>query len=221
VRRDVAVWNYKPCKITQCYKDDNGIIEVFCSDGYLKLKGAGRIVWIMSDGENTVSDIVDVVSQNNGGSDKNDVYNKVVSLIHGLAEKHLIIPDWDPLYKKSNILKSNDMQELDVLLILAPSPQPGLTIGNKVQGMPPLGLGYIGTYLKNNNYKAKILDFNLEYVIDEALKAPLTMDTIIGRAILSKDGHVLGEFKLYPETNIEKENLFKFFINNYLKTTIR
>jgi hypothetical protein len=47
------------------------------------------------------------------------------------------------------------------------------------------------------------------------------MDTKIGTAILSKDGRVLGEFKLYPETNIEKENLFKFFINNFLKTTIR
>ncbi len=78
---------------------------------------------------------------------------------------------------------------------------------------------------ENINYftesNCKVEDFNLEYVIDEKLKAPLTMDTKIGTAILSKDGKILGEFELYPETNIEKENLFKFFINNYLKTTIR
>ena len=47
------------------------------------------------------------------------------------------------------------------------------------------------------------------------------MDTQIGSVILSKDGQLLGEFELYPETNIEKENLFKFYLQNVLKTTIR
>ncbi|HPW99498.1 MAG TPA: D-alanyl-D-alanine carboxypeptidase family protein [Sedimentibacter sp.] len=78
---------------------------------------------------------------------------------------------------------------------------------------------------ENINYftesNCKVEDFNLEYVIDENLKAPLARDTQIGRVILSKDGQVLGEFELYPETNIVKENLFKFFIQNVLKTTIR
>lgn len=74
-------------------------------------------------------------------------------------------------------------------------------------------------YFTESNCKPE--DFNLEYVIDENLKAPLNMDKRIGRAILSKDGRVLGEFELYPGANVEKENLFKFFINNFLKTTIR
>ncbi|MBU3089187.1 PqqD family peptide modification chaperone [Clostridium gasigenes] len=164
------MWNYKPCKITQCYKDKDDGIEVLSSDGYLKLRGAGRIVWIMSDGENTISEIVDEILKINESSDRNGAYSKVTNLIRGLADKMLIIPDWDPLYKKSNIMRSEDVQELDVLLILAPSPQPGLTIGNKVQGMPPLGLGYIGTYLMRNNYKCKILDFNVENVSIETLE---------------------------------------------------
>ena len=78
---------------------------------------------------------------------------------------------------------------------------------------------------ENINYftesNCKLEDFNLEYVLDENLKAPLTMDTQIGSVILSKDGQLLGEFELYPETNIEKENLFKFYLQNVLKTTIR
>ncbi len=78
--------------------------------------------------------------------------------------------------------------------------------------------GNINYFTESN---CKVEDFNLEYIIDENLKAPLNMDTKIGTAILSKDGQVLGEFDLYPETNVEKENLFKFFINNFLKTTIR
>jgi D-alanyl-D-alanine carboxypeptidase (penicillin-binding protein 5/6) len=67
----------------------------------------------------------------------------------------------------------------------------------------------------------KVEDFNLEYVIDENLKAPLNEDTVIGKAKLYKDGQVLGEFDLYPEKNIEKENLFTFYMKNVLKTTIR
>lgn len=67
----------------------------------------------------------------------------------------------------------------------------------------------------------KLEDFNLEYVIDENLKAPLTMDTKVGSAKLYKDGQVLGEFDLYPENDIVKENLFKFYMKNILKTTIK
>ena len=67
----------------------------------------------------------------------------------------------------------------------------------------------------------KVEDFNLEYVIDENLKAPLNGDTVIGKAKLYKDGQVLGEFELYPEKDIEKENLFTFYMKNVLKTTIR
>ncbi len=78
---------------------------------------------------------------------------------------------------------------------------------------------------ENINYftesNCKLEDFNLEYILDENLKAPLTRDRQIGRVILSKDGHVLGEFELYPEKDIEKENLFKFYIENVLKTTMR
>ncbi len=67
----------------------------------------------------------------------------------------------------------------------------------------------------------KVDDFNLEYRIDENLKAPLSKDTVVGILRLHKDGQVLGEFKLYPENDIEKENLSTFFINNFLKTIIR
>ena len=67
----------------------------------------------------------------------------------------------------------------------------------------------------------KVEDFNLEYIIDENLKAPLSKDTVIGSIRLHKDGQFLGEFKLYPETDVEKENLGTFFMKNFLKTIIR
>ena len=74
-------------------------------------------------------------------------------------------------------------------------------------------------YFTESNCKAE--DFNLEYVIDENLKAPLSKDLSIGKVILSKDGQILGEFELYPEKDIEKEGLFKFYLNNVLETIIK
>ncbi|NLJ57517.1 MAG: D-alanyl-D-alanine carboxypeptidase [Tissierellia bacterium] len=78
---------------------------------------------------------------------------------------------------------------------------------------------------ENINYftesNCKLEDFNLEYLLDENLKAPLNLDTSLGVARLYKDGEVLGEFELYPEKDIEKENLFKFYFKNVLQSTIR
>lgn len=50
------------------------------------------------------------------------------------------------------------MNKIDVLLILAPSPNPGLMRSFAYQGMPPLGIGYLGTYLKENGYSVRLLD---------------------------------------------------------------
>jgi D-alanyl-D-alanine carboxypeptidase (penicillin-binding protein 5/6) len=67
----------------------------------------------------------------------------------------------------------------------------------------------------------KVEDFNLEYVIEENLKAPLSQDVAIGKAILSKNGQVLGEYELYPEKNVDKDGLFKFYFKNVLETIIK
>lgn len=74
-------------------------------------------------------------------------------------------------------------------------------------------------YFTESNCKAE--DFNLEYVLEENLKAPLSKDVAIGKAVLYKDGKILGEYKLYPEKDIEKENFFKFYLNNVLENIIR
>lgn len=74
-------------------------------------------------------------------------------------------------------------------------------------------------YFAESNCKAE--DFNLEYVIEENLKAPLSGDVAIGKAILSKNGEVLSEYELYPEKTIEKEGLIKFYFENILESVIK
>ncbi|WP_234123010.1 B12-binding domain-containing radical SAM protein [Clostridium hydrogenum] len=56
------------------------------------------------------------------------------------------------------------MNELDILLALAPSPNPGLMISFEYQGMPPLGIGYLGTYLSKFNYSVKLIDMSFRDV---------------------------------------------------------
>lgn len=56
------------------------------------------------------------------------------------------------------------MNKLDVLLVNAPSAYPGSMLSHRIQGLPPLGLGYIATYVQNYGYKAQILDFYIRAV---------------------------------------------------------
>ncbi|MEL7646781.1 MAG: D-alanyl-D-alanine carboxypeptidase family protein [Sedimentibacter sp.] len=67
----------------------------------------------------------------------------------------------------------------------------------------------------------KVEDFTLEYEIDENLKAPLGSEVPIGKAVLYKEGKVLGEYLLYPEKNIDKEGFFSFYLNNVLENIIK
>jgi len=71
------------------------------------------------------------------------------------------------------------------------------------------------------NSNCKVEDFNLEYLLDENLKAPLSKDTQIGKVILSKDNEVLGEYALYPAKDIEKQPFFKFYFNNFTDKIIK
>lgn len=51
--------------------------------------------------------------------------------------------------------------DMNVLFIMPPSPNVNMTIGFDVHTMPPLGIGYIATYLENSGYSCKIIDMNI------------------------------------------------------------
>lgn len=53
-------------------------------------------------------------------------------------------------------------EDLDIVLVNAPSPHPGSVISHRIQGMPPLGIGYIATWLHHKGYKVKILDLYID-----------------------------------------------------------
>ncbi|MCI9072373.1 MAG: radical SAM protein [Lachnospiraceae bacterium] len=56
------------------------------------------------------------------------------------------------------------MSKIDILYINAPSAYPGSMLSHRIQGLPPLGLGYLATYIRQFGYTSKILDFYIRSV---------------------------------------------------------
>ena len=74
-------------------------------------------------------------------------------------------------------------------------------------------------YFTNSNSKKE--DFNVQYVLENKLKAPISKDTIVGKMIISKDNQVLGEYNLYPENDVEKISFIKFYHSKLLSSLIK
>ena len=58
----------------------------------------------------------------------------------------------------------SEHKELDILLVAVPSPNPMIYYTFDKQGMPPLGLGYLATVLKRENYSVKVVDMAVPQV---------------------------------------------------------
>ncbi len=65
------------------------------------------------------------------------------------------------------------MEQLDILYVNAPSAYPGSMLSHRIQGLPPLGLGYLATYLRQFGYRAKIIDFYIRTITLVDLKKTL------------------------------------------------
>jgi len=91
--------NYTPSRISECYKDKDGIIEITNMTGVFRLSGIGRKIWLMLDGKHTIRDIVDTICVETELKDKQLVKNEVIKLLYNLRKRKAIIVNWDPLYK--------------------------------------------------------------------------------------------------------------------------
>ncbi|WP_234123011.1 PqqD family protein [Clostridium hydrogenum] len=91
--------NYTPCRISECFGDFDEVIEITNFKGIFRLKNVGRQIWLMLNGRNTISEIVDSVFEQMNIKDRNEVRKHVIKLIKNLSEKKMIIVNWNPLYK--------------------------------------------------------------------------------------------------------------------------
>lgn len=56
------------------------------------------------------------------------------------------------------------MSKLDILFVNAPSAYPGSMLSHRIQGLPPLGLAYLATYIRQFKYTSQILDFYIRTI---------------------------------------------------------
>ena len=95
-----AMKYFNPCRLTECFSDDNDEILVISIKGLIRLKGAGRIIWNMADGKHTIYEIAEEVIHETSYEDFEIVYINCIKLMLQLNNKELLIMNWNPLFKR-------------------------------------------------------------------------------------------------------------------------
>ena len=97
----VKVEDYTPCRISECFLDKNNEIDVANLNGVdmFRLKGLGRIIWLMSDGNNTIRAIVDHLCSELKSTDREIIRDEVLQIFDAIRNKGAIVVNWNPIYK--------------------------------------------------------------------------------------------------------------------------
>ena len=90
---------YRPCRISECFLDENDTIEITSKKGLVCLSGALKSVWYMLDGKNTIDEILRELCQQLNIVDYDSLEKELGVILKQLEEKEIIIMNWDPIYK--------------------------------------------------------------------------------------------------------------------------
>ena len=94
------IYDYTPCRVTECFLDENGEIELYNEEGMtIRFRGVGRTIWYMLDGKHTIRSIVDTLCSQFSTNDKEKMLHELLAILKELKKKNLIVSNWDPLYK--------------------------------------------------------------------------------------------------------------------------
>ncbi|WPC42609.1 PqqD family protein [Clostridium sp. JS66] len=91
--------DFKPCRVIQSYKIENNKASIIGFNHVVELNSVSTVLWKMSNGKNTVKDIITEILNIFDISDENKVYDDIKKLIDMLHNEGLLIKNWDPLYK--------------------------------------------------------------------------------------------------------------------------
>jgi radical SAM superfamily enzyme YgiQ (UPF0313 family) len=165
---DFSKWT--PCRKVETYKFVDNTTHIIGFDSIIKLNATASKVWKMSDGKHSIKEIVNSLKDEFNGVARDDIEVDVTRILEQLNKKGVIVMNWDPIYKNDILLNAKpeigltlkDNEKIDIVLVQAPSANPGSIVSHRLQGMPPLGLGYLASWLKHKNYKVKILDLYID-----------------------------------------------------------
>ncbi len=94
------VMDYTPCRSINSYKTvENDRVIIITFEGTIMLQGAGREVWMHSDGKTKIGEIIRFLEKKKPSMNRADCKEGVLKLIRQLQSKGILISNWDPLYK--------------------------------------------------------------------------------------------------------------------------
>jgi radical SAM superfamily enzyme YgiQ (UPF0313 family) len=159
--------DWKPCRKLETFKTELDMVHILGFSRSIKLNMVGSIIWKMSNGKNTIMSIIKHICNIFIDVDEHQIEADVLQILIELEENGVLIQNWDPLFKSRisektiafRFEKEPSEKQIDIVLINSPSAHPGSIVSHRLYGMPPLGLGYLGTWLTQKNYAVKIIDF--------------------------------------------------------------
>ncbi|MCI9072372.1 MAG: PqqD family protein [Lachnospiraceae bacterium] len=99
--------NWKPCRVVHCYKIENGVAHIIGFDGVVRLNESATIIWDMSNGKNSLKNILSELEKIYDTVSKNELRNDLETILNVLSDKGLLVKDWDPLLKDNISQKEN------------------------------------------------------------------------------------------------------------------
>lgn len=97
----------KPCRVVHCYKIENGIAHIIGLDGIIRLNKTATIIWSMSNGKNSIFDILNELKRIYYDIAENVLISDIQDIINILVSRGVLVNDWDPLLKDNIIYKED------------------------------------------------------------------------------------------------------------------
>ncbi len=156
--------------------------------GFFKLDQVASMIWEKIDGNHTVEEIIKSISSNFPSVSPNIIENDIMELLNNLSKDGLISFEYKPLelllHEKNRRVLSKGERDIDIFLCSVPSPYPREMVRLKLISFPPLGIGYIASFLEQYGFKVECA--NLSALDNEQIVE------IIEKIIIEKSPKIIG-----------------------------
>ncbi len=95
------ILDYKPCRTINSFRQDEKEdgVTIVTFDGFITLHGAGKLVWLLSDGKHPIRNMIDHFIELSPSADPEKTRVGVCTLVKQLQAKGILIANWDPILK--------------------------------------------------------------------------------------------------------------------------
>jgi len=159
--------NIKPKRLTEVWGVDKSREEwrgiVLGKGSFYKLDHISSYIWENINGERSVKEIIGLICHLFPSTDKKTIESDVIELLRKWEKEELISFDYKSLESYIENIYYNEYRNLgkdkvEILLASVPSSYPRDMILERLLRFPPLGIGYVTSFLKKFGFKTECID---------------------------------------------------------------